>query len=417
MNQVVCEPFGQGDERAARHADFVARYAVPVVNPDAPFPELRWPRRREAKLRSLIGATRARMRGPRLAYLDSHFPWKRSGFRYADALALLEARPDTMFFSMYETGDTFPAPVHPLADFPIIAPTCGVTDAYGVFLNFTGGLLGLWDQEAGRPGPTDGLDISPVLRRERIRLHAALHPGGGFTATEQGIERARRLVHAADQVLSWVPQVIEQVPGVVAIDPAAIDTHYFSYRERDFTLRPIVMLFAADALPRKGLDTALAAMRLLTNEDVHLNVVGPHQPPTGWARSERVTFHGWLEPADLRRLHHSSHVFLSPVRVERSDSDDNGITDGFPTAAAGEAMSSGCLLVSSNPDRDRRALRPGVDHIEPDATAESFATSIRGILADPGTAAAMAATGAARVRQRLDVRVGVAQRLTCMGLY
>jgi hypothetical protein len=115
-------------------------------------------------------------------------------------------------------------------------------------------------------------------------------------------------------------------------------------------------------------------------------------------------------------LHHCCHIFLSPVRAERSSDDDNGITDGFPTAAAGEAMSSGCLLVSSNPDQDRRALRPGMDHIQPEATAEAFATVIREVLVDPWKAAAIAGAGATRVRERLDVRVGVAQRLSRMGL-
>ncbi len=68
------------------------------------------------------GDCAAGSRGRRLAYVDSHFPWERSGFRYADALALHEARPDTLFFSMYEMRDPFPAPVLPLAEFPRLAP-------------------------------------------------------------------------------------------------------------------------------------------------------------------------------------------------------------------------------------------------------------------------------------------------------
>jgi hypothetical protein len=125
------------------HADFIAHYRVPVAVTDAPRPTLEWSRRGEGRARSLAGQARRKIRGRRLAYIDSHFPWQRSGFRYADALALHEARPDTVFFSMYELRDPFPAPVLALAQFPRLAPSLGITDVYGVFLGFMAGALGL----------------------------------------------------------------------------------------------------------------------------------------------------------------------------------------------------------------------------------------------------------------------------------
>jgi hypothetical protein len=70
------------------HADFIAHYGVPVVVPDARRPALEWSRQGEGRARSLAGQVRRKIRGRRLAYIDSHFPWQRSGFRYADALAL-----------------------------------------------------------------------------------------------------------------------------------------------------------------------------------------------------------------------------------------------------------------------------------------------------------------------------------------
>ena len=42
----------------------------------------------------------------------------------------------------------------------------------------------------------------------------------------------------------------------------------------------------------------------------------------------------------------------------------DGVTDGFPTQAAADAMSSGCLLVSANPAGDRRVLQPGATTLE-----------------------------------------------------
>src|SRR5262245_19230315 len=139
------------------HEEFVAAYRVPVVSPHASRPALRYARRGEGQLRDLVGQLRRRVRGRRLAYLDSHFPWQRSGFRYADALALHEARPDTVFFSMYELRDRFPAPVLPLRAFPVLAPTLGITDVYGVFLSFMSGILGLRRGRLGEPEATEGL--------------------------------------------------------------------------------------------------------------------------------------------------------------------------------------------------------------------------------------------------------------------
>src|SRR3954453_23316466 len=186
------------DSARVRHADFIAEYDVPVADPAAPRPVLRWSRRGEGRVRSALGDARVGVRGPRLAYIDSHFPWSRSGFRYADALALHEARPDTLFFSMYEMRDPFPAPVLPLARFPRLAPSLGITDVYGVFLGFMAGVLGLRRDRTAAPGPVGGLALSPVLARENIRAHAGLYPGGGFVAPQAGFAEARRLVDAAD---------------------------------------------------------------------------------------------------------------------------------------------------------------------------------------------------------------------------
>jgi glycosyltransferase involved in cell wall biosynthesis len=398
------------------HADFIARYRVPVTVPDAPRPTLEWSRRGEGRARSLAGQVRRRIRGRRLAYIDSHFPWQRSGFRYADALALHEARPDTVFFSMYELRDPFPAPVLPLAQFPRLAPTLGVTDVYGVFLEFMAGALGLRRGSGREPQVIEGLDLSGVVQREGMRTHAGLYPGGGFVATKAGFSEARRLVAAADQVFSWMPAVLEHVPGVTPIDPAVIDTQFYAKTPRDFAARPLELLFAADAKPRKGLCVALAALTALAGEPVHLHVVGPHDPAQ-FMPADRTSFHGWLDRAQLRELHRRCHMFLSPVTAERPDdpAGDGGITDGFPTAAAAEAVSSGLLLLTANPESDHRHLRPGIDHIELPATPEAFADAVCAVLADPDSATAVAESGAGRVRERLDVRVGAAARLSLMG--
>ena len=365
--------------------DSISRYRVP----DAPRPTLAFSRRGEGRVRSLAGQLRRRVRGRRLAYVDSHFPWQRSGFRYADALALHEARPDTVFFSLHETRDPFPAPVLPLAQFPRLAPSLGITDLYGVSPRFMAGALGL----------RDGLDLSGVLQREGIRTHVGLYPGEGFVVTE-----ARRLVEAADQAFSWMPAALERLSGVTPIDPGVIDTAFYAQRP-SATSPPgrSSCCFVADAEPHTGLAEALAAVEELAGEPVHLHVVGPHdgrRPPTGRRSTAGSTARGCA----------------SCTAVATSSSRDPATSgDGFPTAPAAEAVASGLLLLASNPESDHRHLRPGVDHIEVPATAGAYADAVRAVLADPGAAAAMAESGAHRVRERFDVRAGVAARLALMG--
>ncbi|MDO9355008.1 MAG: glycosyltransferase, partial [Solirubrobacteraceae bacterium] len=334
-----------------------------------------------------------------------------------DALALHEALPDTVFFSMYEMTDPFPAPVLPLADFPRLAPGLGVTDVYGVFLDFMSGVLGI-PRPPGHPvGVADGLDLSGVLRRYGMRTHALLYPGGGLLASDESLDRVAHLVDRADQVFSYVTPALERFPSILPIDPATIDTDFYGRTSAvELTADPVQLLFAADAKPRKGLDVALAAQRLVdrAGHRVHLTVAGPNEASADQA-GRSSTFVGWQSREQLRELHRGTAIFLSPVRAERGDEIDGGITDGFPTTAAAEAMSSGCLLITANPEHDHRSLRPGVDYLEREPTPEAFADAIGWAIDHPEQAAAIAASGAQRVRERLDVRAGALKRLELMG--
>lgn len=397
------------------NVEFVRDYDAPVAHPEAERPELRWSPRGVGRALDLAGAVRRRIRGPRLAYVDSHFPWARSGFRYGDALALHEARPDTVFFSMYEMTDPFPAPVLPLADFPRVAPRLGITDVYGVFLDFMSGIHGI-PRPAGHPvGVADGLDLSGVIRRYGMRTHATLYPGGGLLDSDESLDRAGLLVDAATQVFSYVPAALERFPSITPIGLTTIDTGFYERTPHDFAATPARLLFAADAKARKGLDVALAAQHLVDETHaIHLTVAGPNEAAA--PRAGRDTdFVGWQTREQLRDLHRATTIFLSPVRRERPDEPDGGIVDGFPTSAAVEAMSSGLLLISANPEADHRFLRPGVDYLERPATAEAFADAIRWALDHPSEAAAIAKRGADRVREHYDVRNGALRRLELMG--
>ncbi len=291
----------------------------------------------------------------------------RSGFRYHEAEAILEEAPTSLFFSTFEMTDAFPAPVHPLSEFPKHALREGVTDAYGVFEYFLEGLVGMHPTDQRDPHFMEGPDMGAFLRRSGIRLHGSIYPGGGLKVTPEGLDRVRQLTGRLATAFSYVPEVLAAVPQVVEVSPAFTETRFYAYDACRWDSREkLVCLFAADAPPRKGADVVLDAFRALPAERFHLHVVGPHLHRRGELPEDLATFHGWLSPERLRDLHREVHVFLSPVSAEPAGPNSDRITDGFPTQAAADAISSGCLLVSANPAGDRRVLLPGVHYLECD---------------------------------------------------
>jgi glycosyltransferase involved in cell wall biosynthesis len=397
------------------HASFIRAYNAPVADPGAPRPRPRFAHRGEGATRRALG--RVAHRGRRLAYVDTHFPWRRSGFRYDEALALHELRPDTLFFSLWAMTDPFPARVHALADFPRRATLHGVTDVYAVFLDCAAGLLGepLPGIEPAEPPPTVPPNLSSVFARANMRLHVGLYPGGGLTLSAARLAQARRVAERAASVWSWVPQV-HGLPNAHAVPPAVINPRLYRAVERDWDARPLRVVFAGDASQRKGIDVALVAFDAL-DDRFAFDVVGPHeQHREALVHPERVTFHGWLGPERLRALFERSHVFASPVRTE-PDGLGGEMVDGFPTTTAGSAMASGCLLVTGNPARDHTVLTPGMTHVElAEATPDALAAALDEAAADRRGARRTAEAGRRIVRERLDVFAAMRERLAALGL-
>jgi SAM-dependent methyltransferase len=394
-------------------ARFHSVYSVDA-NPDQAWPELQLPGGLQGRLGLTRSRLRRRLRGRRLAYLDSTFPWERSGFRYHEALALHELRPDTLFFSMWELNDPFPAPVHPLSEFPLRALHGGVTDVYAVFSLFLESLTGMRPQGSVLPDPMEGLDISDFCREAGIRTHGTIFPGGGLTVTPSGLENARELARRLDNTFSYVQEVLEHVPEVTYVQQALTETRFYPQTEERWEQpQPLTCLFAADPSTRKGLDVALAAFAELDPKRFHLHLVGPHEHRREEFPAELMTFHGWLSPTELRDLHRQVHVFLSPVSAEPPGTPGSfqGVTDGFPTQAAADAMSSGALLVSANPADDHRVLTPEQHYLERPATAEAFRATLLELAADPGWTRRVAEAGSNQVREQMDVRRGIAIKL------
>jgi glycosyltransferase involved in cell wall biosynthesis len=397
--------------------DFVDVYRLPAANREQPWPRLRERRGLARAGDAAIGTLRGG--GRRVAYLDSTFPWRRSGFRYHEALALHELQPDAMFFSMWELTDPFPVPVHPLADFPELARRGGVTDVYAVFSLFLESLVGMRPASSVEAHPMEALDLSGFIAAAGIKVHGTIFPGGGLTITPEGLAATRELSRRLDTSFTYVPEVLEGVEGVTYIQQALTETRYYEQTTARWEKpAPLVCTFAADPTPRKGLDVALGAFADLDPSRFHLHVVGPHEHRREEFPAELVTFHGWLSPERLRDLHRETHVFLSPVSVEPPGPPGSfqGVTDGFPTQAAADAMSGGVLLVSANPAGDHRVLTPGEHYVELPAEVGPFRQTLLDLAADPARARRVAEAGSNRLRDQMDVRRGVAQKLAAIGI-
>ena len=134
---------------------------------------------------------------------------------------------------------------------------------------------------------------------------------------------------------------------------------------------------------------------------------------------DRLTFHGVLKPAELRDVYWQCDAFVSPVRPEGLDGmpGEVGLVDGFPTTTACEALASGCALVSSNPRSEHWIVEPDVHFVEfPVQDADALAAAMRRLEADRDLRDALAERGAARIRERMNVRRVVDIKLAAMDL-
>ncbi|MEA2901421.1 MAG: hypothetical protein QOH36_1308 [Actinomycetota bacterium] len=393
-------------------------YPFPLADPGdqgrPPVPTTRWDEVAIRARRTVALVARPR----RLAIVDSHFPWRLSGFRYHEAEEVFRRLPDTLFFSLYRLTDPFPAPVHPLAEFPRVAPAAGVTDVLMTFLNFSAGVLGVAADASVAPVPGARSDISlwPVLERWGIRAHATLYRGGGlFPDTTPDVLLA--LGRRCTTVFTSVPEVVDVLPDAVAtVVPVPGDFYAWQPRPDDGPA-DLRLVFVGDDRPRKGLATLLDAMADL-GPGFSLDVVGPHERHGARLEALGAVAHGWLAPAELREVLGGADVVVAPATSDRPEDGygDTGMVDGFPTTAARVAMLSGCCLVGSNPTGEQSPIRPGEHYVAvPERDAGALVDALRGLKGHPEERRAIARRGADAVRDWCDVAPVVAAKLARMG--
>ncbi|MHA6531894.1 glycosyltransferase [Paenibacillus sp. BAC0078] len=292
----------------------------------------------------------------RLAVIDTRFPWKLSGFRYWENLNILEQRPDTLFFATVPNDDDFPAKVYPFSEFMKVAVSEGITDVYCVFLNLTLSLLGHCFLPDGSymPGANPNLNIKTFLEERHIRLHATLYPGGGLDPWTQKEFLTFAGQHCST-VFTNINEVIEAIPASIYY-PVVINTDLYTFQQKKVEI-PIQLTFCAFNAIRKGFPIMADAFNRLP-DDFHLNLIGDWEDHLERLTNKNYTFYGLLSPEKLKSVYERTHIFLNCSVPDRF------ALDGFPTTAAVDAMSTGSVLVTTNPRSDRFILEEGRDYFE-----------------------------------------------------
>lgn len=79
-------------------------------------------------------------------------------------------------------------------------------------------------------------------------------------------------------------------------------------------------------------------------DDFHLNLIGDWEDQLLLLKNKNYTFYGLLSPEELKSVYERTHIFLNCSVPDRF------ALDGFPTTAAVDAISTGCVLVTTNPE-------------------------------------------------------------------
>lgn len=244
-----------------------------------------------------------------------------------------------------------------------------------------------------------------VARAVRVPVLLHVHPA---TFVDQ-LERpgatgrlARWCTRAAAGVVvlseSFVDRVLAVAPSVeVTVVPNAPDLSEDDVRGPDVARVPGRVLFVGALLDDKGVDVLVDAVARIAADTPALRLAlvgaGPDERAlldraAAAGVGDRVEALGWLGPEALATQYASAAVFVLPSR-----------TEGLPLALL-EAMWHGLPCVGTDVGAVPEALGEGAGVVVPPEDAEALAGAIHGLLADPASAAALAAAGAARVRSR-----------------
>ena len=177
---------------------------------------------------------------------------------------------------------------------------------------------------------------------------------------------------------------------------------------------PVQLLTVGRAVPKKGLDTLVAALALLA-PTLHwrwTHVGGGDlttrlkQQAATLGLAEKITWRGGLAQEDVLALYRSSDLFVLPCRIA-----DDGDRDGLPNVLV-EAQSQGLAVISTPVSAIPELVEDGVNGllVLPDAP-QALAGAMARLIAHPQMRYTLGRTGSAKVRAQFGHVDGVAKLL------
>lgn len=141
------------------------------------------------------------------------------------------------------------------------------------------------------------------------------------------------------------------------------------------------------------------------DDTFHLNIINDWERDLHLLKNKPFTYYGPLPPEELTSVYQQTHVFLY------TGTQDQFALDGFTVTAAAVAMSTGCLLISTNPRNDRLTLVAGKDYLEVEAMSYSFVNVLNWIKDNTEAAMKIGETGAITIRKLFDCKEVVKKKI------
>jgi hypothetical protein len=322
-------------------------------------------------------------RASRLAVVGRAFPPSESEPAFEEAAALLERRPDTVFFSENHSTESWPRPIYPLAELPDLIGPLGVTDVYATSLATAVRLVGLEKHpDAARLPDVAGAQ----LRVPRLRVHAEIEADARVSpALLKAVGgRAATTFTNSERMLAAAPKTV--------LVGRSVATDWYAFRARA-RRRPFQLLFAGAA---DGLDMALDAASRLDGDRFVLHVYGPYEDRLQRFPGLRAVIHASPTAEELRTLFWECHAVISA---------------GSPSSHTAAAVASGSALVGTG----MGVLEPGSQFLEA-CEPELIAAAVRRLEDDHDLRDRVAEQGAARVRAGLGAGAVLDAKLAAMQL-
>ena len=230
------------------------------------------------------------------------------------------------------------------------------------------------------------------------------HQGGADTSPRERVETERLIARQADGVIATCADEVAELRrmrtpgGTTRVVPCGVDLRAFTPSGPRTDLGPgPVLLALGRAVPRKGVETTIRALRHVPGATLVIAGGRPGEPePERLARiadrcgvADRVRFLGHVSRDDVPTLMRSADVVVSVPWYEPF-----GIV---PL----EAMACGVPVVASAVGGHLDTVVPGVTGLlVPPREEESLGRALRGLLADPLALTSYGTAAAARARSR-----------------